>query len=126
MASTGMGKAVGRAHLGQRSGAWFARANSEMSFRHQMEMSGIFLHFIRFEILFLCSTVLAFIHVPCFQCGGVCHREFDVGTQLRGDREIWGSSFSNSHIQDLEIQLIIQMQFHEFVQSLLQEAVQSV
>lgn len=33
--------------------AWFALDSSEMPFRHQMEMSGTFFHFIGFEFLFL-------------------------------------------------------------------------
>lgn len=127
MALTGMGKAAGRARLGQRSGAWFAHDNSEMSFRHQMEMVYFFTSLdLNFYFFTLCSTVMALIHVPCFQCDGVCHREFGAGAQLRGDREIWGSSFSNSNIKDLEIQFIIQIQFHKFAQSLLEEAMQSV
>lgn len=67
----------------------------------------------------LYSAVMALIHVPCFQVGGLCHRELDFGTQLRGKREIWGSIFSNSNIEGLEIQFITQIQFHKVAQSLL-------
>lgn len=62
---------------------------------------------------------MALIQVPCFQVGGLCHREFDAGAQLRGEREIRGSVFSNGNIEGLEIQFITQIQFHKVAQSLL-------
>lgn len=52
---------------------------------------------------------MALIQVPCFQVGGLCHRELDAGAQLRGEREIQGSIFSNSNIEALEIQFITQI-----------------
>lgn len=39
----------GGVHLGQDICTWFAHVNSEKFSRHQMEMSGIFFHLIRFD-----------------------------------------------------------------------------
>lgn len=44
MAFSGKGNIAERIHL--RAGVCFAHANFEMSIRHQMEVSGIFFHFI--------------------------------------------------------------------------------
>lgn len=63
--------------LGRISRLWFANVISEISIRHQMEMSGIFFHFTGFDFLLLLLLLLflllffffslyraVFIHVP--------------------------------------------------------------
>lgn len=44
-------------------------------------------------------SVMAITHVLCFQGGGLCHGEFDSGAQMRGERELHGSTFSKSNIK---------------------------
>lgn len=53
--------------------------------------------FTSLDLIFFLSpygAVMAFIHVLCSQGGGLCHRGSDAPAQLRGEREIRGSSFS--------------------------------
>lgn len=57
--------------------------------------------FTSLDLIFfsLYISVTALTHVLCFQGGGLCHREFDSGALLRGEREIRGNTFSKRNIK---------------------------